>query len=420
MLHFGRICGLVPSIVCGDGCLPIRAKSSTSLVPGRLPPGLTIATWATSCGAGVASSRAAVWSPWPAATLAVALGLAALLELLALLGAFPQWVVVAVPLAYFVVAVVVFAVQGPIAVRAGAAARRQARPERPAGDGARDRGARRARRARWSGARSPTRRGSWRRAARTGTRARRGRVATTGRCSAGSSSPWRWSSRSALATGGSSSSNPQALGPNGNGGAPRAGPANITAPRPKKSVKSIWRRPGNCTSSKARNVPPSEQQSTKAGGYQRIPQGQKSNGKETKGAGSKVERQGHRQSADRQAAQIRRLDRRPGKTWRRKDAAGDRCQQRHQRTQKPEETDDRLQPERAETRRPTRARAPRTSAVARATNRARERANRAVPRPARRKARRGPRRPAARKPAANRAPTRNPRRSRSPARPRRR
>ena len=43
----------------------------------------------------------------------VALGLAALLEILALLDVFPQWVVVAVPLAYFLVAVVAFAVQGP-------------------------------------------------------------------------------------------------------------------------------------------------------------------------------------------------------------------------------------------------------------------------------------------------------------------
>jgi hypothetical protein len=44
---------------------------------------------------------------------AVALGLAVLLEVLALLDVFPQWVVVAVPLAYFLVAVAVFAVQGP-------------------------------------------------------------------------------------------------------------------------------------------------------------------------------------------------------------------------------------------------------------------------------------------------------------------
>jgi len=44
---------------------------------------------------------------------AVAIGLAAVLEVLALLDVFPQWVVVAVPLAYFLVAVVVFAVQGP-------------------------------------------------------------------------------------------------------------------------------------------------------------------------------------------------------------------------------------------------------------------------------------------------------------------
>jgi hypothetical protein len=44
---------------------------------------------------------------------ALALGLAALLEVLALIDVLPQWAVAAVPLAYFVVAVVVFAVQGP-------------------------------------------------------------------------------------------------------------------------------------------------------------------------------------------------------------------------------------------------------------------------------------------------------------------
>jgi len=44
---------------------------------------------------------------------AVALGLAAVLEALALLGAFPQWVVVAVPLATFLVAVTVLAFRGP-------------------------------------------------------------------------------------------------------------------------------------------------------------------------------------------------------------------------------------------------------------------------------------------------------------------
>jgi hypothetical protein len=44
---------------------------------------------------------------------AVALGLAAVLEALALLGAFPQWVVVAVPLVCFVVSVLIFASQGP-------------------------------------------------------------------------------------------------------------------------------------------------------------------------------------------------------------------------------------------------------------------------------------------------------------------
>ncbi len=44
---------------------------------------------------------------------ALAIGLASLLEILALLGAFPQWVVVAVPLAAFLVSVTVFARRGP-------------------------------------------------------------------------------------------------------------------------------------------------------------------------------------------------------------------------------------------------------------------------------------------------------------------
>jgi hypothetical protein len=44
---------------------------------------------------------------------ALALGLAALLEILAQFGLFPQWVVVAVPLALFLVAVAVFAANGP-------------------------------------------------------------------------------------------------------------------------------------------------------------------------------------------------------------------------------------------------------------------------------------------------------------------
>ncbi len=44
---------------------------------------------------------------------AVALGLAALLEIAAQLGAFPRWVVVAVPLALFLVSVTTFALRGP-------------------------------------------------------------------------------------------------------------------------------------------------------------------------------------------------------------------------------------------------------------------------------------------------------------------
>jgi hypothetical protein len=44
---------------------------------------------------------------------AVALGLAAVLEILSLLDAFPQWVVVAVPLAGFAVSVAIFAARGP-------------------------------------------------------------------------------------------------------------------------------------------------------------------------------------------------------------------------------------------------------------------------------------------------------------------
>jgi hypothetical protein len=101
---------------------------------------------------------------------AIALALAALLEILSLVGFFPQWVVVAVPLAALLVGVAWSAARGPAPFDLA----------RLLDDklGLNDR-------------LSTTRRRSCGRAARTGTPARRGRVASGGRRSARSScSPW--------------------------------------------------------------------------------------------------------------------------------------------------------------------------------------------------------------------------------------
>jgi hypothetical protein len=96
----------------------------------------------------------------------------------------------------------------------------------------------------------------------------------------------------ALATGGSSSSTPtQALGPNGGAGAP-GGPGEHHRAKAEKAQEKHLAPTGKLRKLESKSTDPSEQQSTKAGGYQRIPQGTKSEGKEAKGAGAKANGKG--------------------------------------------------------------------------------------------------------------------------------
>jgi hypothetical protein len=216
---------------------------------------------------------------------AVALALAVLLEVLALLDVFPQWVVVAVPLAYFLVAVVVFAVQGPTPFglarllddklglndRLATALEIEARggqesplERRTVADAA---GLLAAGREDWHASAARAGRHDW--SVLGGVVLALAAVVAI-----------------ALATGGSSSSTPQAFGPNGNGGAP-GGPGEHHRAKAEKAHENHLAPTGKLHKLQGKNVAPSEQQTTKAGGYQRIPQGQKSGGKETKGAASK-------------------------------------------------------------------------------------------------------------------------------------
>lgn len=216
---------------------------------------------------------------------AVALGIAAVLEVLALIDVFPQWVVVAVPLAYFLVAVVFFAVQGPTPFglarllddklglndRLATALEIEGRggqesplERRTVADAA---GLLAAGREDWHA--SPARAGRHDWSVLGGVVLALAVVVAIG-----------------LATGGGSSSNPQALGPNGNGGT-AGGPGEHHRAKAEKAQKKHLAPTGKLHKLHGGTVRPSEQQSTKAGGYQRIPQGSKSNGKETKGAASK-------------------------------------------------------------------------------------------------------------------------------------
>jgi hypothetical protein len=216
---------------------------------------------------------------------AVALGFAALLEVLALIDVLPQWVVVAVPLAYFVGAVVFFAVQGPTPFglarllddklglndRLATALEIEARggeesplERRTVADAA---GLLAAGREDWHA--SPARAGRHDWSVLGGVVLALAVVVAIG-----------------LATGGSSSSNPQAFGPNGNGGG-AGGPGEHHRAKAEKEREKHLAPTGKLHKLRGGHVRPSEQQSTKAGGYQRIPQGQKTSGEETKGAASK-------------------------------------------------------------------------------------------------------------------------------------
>jgi hypothetical protein len=94
-----------------------------------------------------------------------------------------------------------------------------------------------------------------------------------------------------LATGGSSSTSSQAFGPKGGGGV-AGGPGEHHRAKAEKANEKQLAPTGKLHKLKEKKVAASEQQSTKAGGYQRIPQGKKTGGKETQGAASKASGKG--------------------------------------------------------------------------------------------------------------------------------
>jgi hypothetical protein len=221
---------------------------------------------------------------------ALALGLGAVLEVLALLGAFPQWVVVAVPLALFVVAVAFFASRGPspfelarllddklglndrlataleIEARGG---RETALERRTVADAA---GLLAAGREDWRASPARAGRGDW--SVLGGVVLALAVVVAIG-----------------LATGGSSSTSSQAFGPHGSGAA-AGGPGEHQRAKAEKAREKQLAPTGKLHKLKEKKVAASEQQSTKAGGYQRIPQGKKTSGEETKGQASKASGKG--------------------------------------------------------------------------------------------------------------------------------
>jgi hypothetical protein len=213
---------------------------------------------------------------------AVALALAALLEILAQLDAIPQWVVVAVPLALFVASVAFFFSRGPspfglarllddklgLNDRLATALQIEAR----------------------SGEEAPLERRTVADAATLLAAGREDWHASPAR----GGREW-WAPLGALAaiaivvaigaaTASDSTAGPRvALGPEG-AGAGGNSPGSHKRAKAEKAHEKQLAPTGKLHKFKGKNVAPSEQQSTKAGGYRRIPQGYKSNGKEAQGA----------------------------------------------------------------------------------------------------------------------------------------
>jgi hypothetical protein len=214
---------------------------------------------------------------------ALALGLAVVLEILAQLGAFPQWVVVAVPLAAFLVSVTVFALRGPspfelarllddklglndrlataleIEVRGGGETPLE---RRTVADAA---------------ALLAAGREDWHASAARGGRewwAPAGAVAAIAVVVA----------IGALTAGNSSSGRTEALAPHGGGGAGNA--PNEHRGKHRKGEKELAPT-GKLHKFKGKKVPePSAEESPRAG-YQKIPQGPRTSGKERKSGGGK-------------------------------------------------------------------------------------------------------------------------------------
>ncbi|HKZ12677.1 MAG TPA: hypothetical protein VJL81_02415 [Solirubrobacterales bacterium] len=225
---------------------------------------------------------------------AVALGLAAVLEVLALLDLFPQWVVVAVPLAVFLVSVAVFASQGPSPF--GLA--------RLLDDklGLNDRLATALEIGARGGQESPLERRTVADAAG---------LLAAGRedwhASAARAGRYDWSVLGgvvmalavvvaiALATGGSSSPTPtQALGPNGGAGAVGGPNANHKKKAEKKSPQKPLAPTGKLHKVEGKKRPEISSVQTQNQGYQQIPQGKESGrkGKAATGKGGNGEPKG--------------------------------------------------------------------------------------------------------------------------------
>jgi hypothetical protein len=217
---------------------------------------------------------------------AVALGLAALLEIAAQLGAFPQWVVVAVPLALFLVSVTALSLRGPspferarllddklglndrLATALEIEARGGTSPlERRTVDDAAALLA--AGREDWHASEAPGGRDWW---ALVAPAAAIGVVVAIG----------------ALTAGGSSSSGPQeALGPQhgGRGGDVMENEYVKHAEKAKKGVAPT----GQLHKFKGKNGPPPSAEKSATSGYQKIPQAERTNGRTKKGRAGKGE-----------------------------------------------------------------------------------------------------------------------------------
>jgi hypothetical protein len=216
----------------------------------------------------------------------VALGLAALLEIAAQLGAFPQWVVVAVPLALFLVSVTFFALRGPspfelarllddklgLNDRLATALEIEARA-----DGARSPLERRtvadaaallaAGREDWHASAAPAGREGW---ALVGTAAAIAVVVGIGALTAGSSSSGRV----------------EALGPHG--GLGEGALENEYVKHAEKAKKGVAPT-GKLHKFKGKKGPPPSAEKSATSGYQKIPQAERTGGQAKKGRAGKGE-----------------------------------------------------------------------------------------------------------------------------------
>ena len=217
---------------------------------------------------------------------ALALGLAALLEIAAQLGAFPQWVVVAAPLAAFAVAVTAFTLRGPSPFELARLLDEKL--------GLNDRLATALEIEARGGAKTPLER---RTVADAAALLAAGREDWRASAASGGREWWALAAPAvaiavvtgigALTAGGSSSGPVEALGPHGAGGE-RSAMESEYVKHAKKGAKGVAAAPtGKLRKLHARkDQPPSAQQAGKSG-YQKIPQAERTAGRERKGQAGK-------------------------------------------------------------------------------------------------------------------------------------